>query len=464
MKLILTLLFSVLTTIPMTLAQEGAMKFKISNAPSRNCIIAYYYGSKQYIVGEEQASGEAENIPLTLNEKGEGTFYKKDLPAGVYMLVFQPDNQYIEFIYEEKSLSITADFDHLNTSFQSDSKANELMYSRNAFLADLEKRQEQIEQRKATDPGYADSQKDMSQLQTDMEAFDRKLFAANPGNLFVKMLQAMEEPVVPESITDQNARFFYYRNHYFDALNPSEEWLLRTPFFEARIDDYTENLVYQTPDSLKVAWDGIIARAAGNETMYKYLVIKALNTYAASKIIGMDAVYAYLLEKYYFSGKAPWADEETLNKLKSRYEYIRYNLLGMAARNFSGKTSDNVPFHLNDVKSTYTILMFTDEDTGFGRQQAEEWMSLKNRLPASVKLVGIYKGAKAEQLATIKQTKGYYWEMVALDAMDKWEDIVRPYDLTTVPRLYILDSDKRILLKQIDPETAVKWIREEMGM
>ena len=47
---------------------------------------------------------------------------------------------------------------------------------------------------------------------------------------------------------------------------------------------------------------------------FKYYLVHFLNEYAKSKVVGYDAMYVHLVDKYYSTGLAPWTDEEQLEK------------------------------------------------------------------------------------------------------------------------------------------------------
>ncbi len=455
---IVLLLFTGLSLVG--IAQEGTIRFSVKNPPSNDCVIGYYFGARQYIVGEEQAGGDVENIALKLNEKGQGTFYKKDLSPGVYLLVFQPGNQYIEFIYEGKSMELSFDMKSYASTMKTDSKANEIFFRRAAFLEGLEEQRKTIEAKQKSDPSY-DAEAAMKALQEESEVYDEKLFKTDPSNIAAQLFKATKDPQIPEAITDKTERFLYYRAHYFDNIDFNASWLLRTPFFDRKVNDYVDRLTYQVPDSINAAWDELLMRAANNAECFKYLLVKGLNKYAESKIMGQDAVYVHLLEKYYFTGKAIWMDEEKLEGLRESYNYLRNGLLGNTAKDFSMIDEEHQQFNLQQVEAEYTILFFVDLDCGTCSREEGEWKKFVTSLPSGSKLIEVVFYATTEELEKRKNDRELSWDLVIPADLVTRSSLQTDYNLRSFPKIYVLDKDKKIIAKQITPEQVLQVLGDQ---
>ena len=94
------------------------------------------------------------------------------------------------------------------------------------------------------------------------------------------------DPEVPTATKLANGKtdsvwvFNYYKAHYWDAIDFSDDRILRTPFLEAKIDRYIKNLVVQTPDSLIKDTDWLISKASANKDVKSYVVFYIINQYA----------------------------------------------------------------------------------------------------------------------------------------------------------------------------------------
>ena len=66
--------------------------------------------------------------------------------------------------------------------------------------------------------------------------------------------------------------------------------------------------------------------------MRKYLVSKLANQAETSKVMGRDAVYAHLLNKYYINDLLLW-DTTTVRLVKKRYRFLKNLLIGSKIQN-----------------------------------------------------------------------------------------------------------------------------------
>ncbi|OFZ07801.1 MAG: hypothetical protein A3D92_21520, partial [Bacteroidetes bacterium RIFCSPHIGHO2_02_FULL_44_7] len=461
MRITLAFFLSFLGTF--SFGQTGSVHFTIKNAPSNNCVMGYYYGDKQYVIGDpidpNDPDSEKANVVFNLNAKGEATFSHPTMKTGMYMLVFQPDNQFVEFIYEGKDLDISFDYSNQFKTFKSNSKANVLFNERSKLVDQLNQRSKEIEHKVAADSTF-DAQQAYALISEEYTAFNEEMYADNSSNLAVLMLRGNDNPSVPETITDPNEKFLYYRAHYFDHIDFKAPWIVNTSYFDKKISTYFSDLTYPVPDSIILAWDQILTAAKGNAEVFKYLVIKALNMYAKSNYMGQDAVYVHLLEKYYFSGAADWVDEENLTLLRKSYTYLVDNLIGKEARPIALLSTANVPFTLHDIEADYTIVQFTSyESCGACGKVIKEWKELKEQIPANVRLLEIANGTELAALRETASAEGYFWESAILAKPQEWEAVRTHYDLRYFPKTFVLDKNKVIIGKNIGPAQVLDLIK-----
>ncbi len=394
---------------------------------------------------------------MRLNSNGKGTFYDSEMLAGLYNLVFLPDNDMVEFLYEGKTMNLNFDFKDISKTLKTDSKANELLNQRTAFIDDLLDRKRIMEEKKLAEPAF-DLDKSLVTLDADFVSFNRKMYASYPTNLAVKFFKAMEDPMIPEQLKGDAERFYYYRSHYLDNVDFSAIWTLRMPFFEEKINEYIERLTSQQPDSLIAAWDYIISLSEGNDEMFKSLFIIELNKYAKNNIMGYDAINFDFIEKYYLTGKATWADKEQLDKLKESAWSLENNLIGRIVSNFDMRMSDQKEISLHQLKSDYTILIFVQKDCPRCRSEEKTLESLKASIPENVKIVEVFFTIEPEQAISKKKEEGVYWQVGVLRSESELAPTQKNYNLKSFHVVYLLDKDKKIIAKQIDVTQALEII------
>ena len=92
-------------------------------------------------------------------------------------------------------------------------------------------------------------------IQNNSDAFFSKVLLAN------KEIEVPESPILPNGTVDSTFQFRYYKNHFLDYLDFSDERLLRTPVFHSKINKYLENLTVKHPDSLIKSCDYLIEKS-----------------------------------------------------------------------------------------------------------------------------------------------------------------------------------------------------------
>src|SRR5205085_9608488 len=130
-------------------------------------------------------------------------------------------------------------------------------------------------------------------------------------------------------------QFKYYKSHYLDNVDFSDERLLRTPIFQNKIKTYTQQLTVPYPDSIIVAIDTIIGKSRANKEVFKYCVATLANFYETSNIMGYDKIFVHIAEKYYLTKDAFWADSTLKAKIHERVEKIKPNILGEPAHDLA---------------------------------------------------------------------------------------------------------------------------------
>ncbi len=443
-------------------AQQGyAINVQVDGFQGEEAYLAYYFGDKQYI----KDTTEAVNGSFTFS--GE-----ESLDGGIYLVVLPPDNNYFEIIVDQdQTFSLKTDTTDLAGSLEvSGSRDNEVFYGDIHFLADKRKEMEalnaRLQEAEEGSPERQSIQAEIDQLNKGVQGKRLKLVEDHPELLYSKVILAMKEPEIPAEVQEQGqeATFYWYRHAFLENVDFQDDRLLRTPVMWNKVNTYLENLTVKHPDSIKNAAVMLIEKSRGNDEVFQYLVINILNKYAQSKIMGMDAVYVHLVEQYYMSGDAFWADEEQVNKMAERALAISPTIIGRKAPNFRVQDINGNWQHLHGVDAAYTILYFWDYDCGH----------CKTVTPALAKVFPDYSehGVKVFALS-INGDVGVWKEKVeeygmsgAINVQDhaRQSGFDAMYDIRSTPRIFILDEDKTIIAKQISVEQIREILDHELGL
>jgi thiol-disulfide isomerase/thioredoxin len=178
--------------------------------------------------------------------------------------------------------------------------------------------------------------------------------------------------------------------------------------------------------------------------------------------MGMDAVYVYLMDHYYAKGFATWMDQEQLDKLIAQAETLRPILIGKVAPDlpFFKESGEKITIH--GIQADYTVLFFWDPECGH----------CKKSLPYIIEFYNNYKEKGVEILAICTKTGADIsscWSMIKEKGMDIWvnasDAYIRNryktiYDIKTTPQIYILDQEKKIIVKKIAGEDLATVMEE----
>ena len=433
------------------LTQTNTIRLHIEDPLGQEVLIAYYYGDKQYILGKEGASETAPkdkdgNQLALLDNQGNGSFTYEGMKPGIYMMVFPPENNYIEFIFEGKNLDLYAKgsdlIDHPGNSVSNRIKAQH---------DEFQKRRTQLQQENP-----ADLEQKMEALTNEYYAFIKEKRAAHPNNTFLSILKSAENPDVPGNL-DETERFYFYREHYFDKMDMEADWLIRTPIFNTKVKTYFDRLTSKVPDSIIVAIDRIASLTEPNEELYKYYIIDRLNTYAKSKIMGHDKIYHHMAMNYYAKGKAPWTEEEQLNKIIDNARSMEGTLVGDVAANFSAQSTTGQLLSLHDVDAKYTLLFLMDPYCGHCKDTSNKIIELKDKLPSNMRIFGTVFNATMEEMKKIKGERNYFWTCV-VPSIEVQNELREEYNIQSYPMIYLLDSKKEIIAKRISVEQVIEII------
>lgn len=427
-----------------------------------SCILANYYGDKQYIKDSAKADANGEVI-------FKGT---EKYPQGIYLFVPPHKQKYFDFIMEDiQHFSLETDStDYIKFMKVKGSPENKFFYDYQNFLAS---KQKEIEPLRLLYKQIKDNKDSTKLLQDKISAIDKEVkgykldFIKNNPNTFVcKLMKAMEEPEVPEApilangVKDSTFAYRYFKSHFFDNLDFSDDRLLRTPIFHAKIKQYMDKLTPQTPDSINIACDYLIEKAKVNKEVFKYVVYWLTYTYESSNIMGMDAVFVHIVEKYYVTKQAYWVDSTQLYKITNRAFTLGPLLLGKKAPAITMMDSTGKYVSLYDVKAKYTVLIFWDHGCGHCKKEVPKLAELYHKTLTA-------KGVKVYAIET--EDKPDEWKKFIKENKLDWINVHQPdqyqravtkkiYDIYSTPVIYLLDENKLIKAKRIDVEQLGNFI------
>ena len=430
---------------------------KLTNFNEKAAYLATYYGDKPYI-----------QDTVAVNDQGTVVFKDiEPLPAGVYLVVIPPNNQFLQIFVDEHNQKFQMDVDVAKLA-QNDVKitgspTNELFYQYVQMLNENSPKAQNLrtEITKLEEEGKdaTTKRKELDVLNKEVRTFQDDIIKKAPKSVLATWIKFGFEPEIPEfKGTDEEVQFkrYYHRkNHFFDWIDMGDPSLYHNPMLFKKVDYYLNTMTPPVPDSIIVSLDKILKLIQPGEKTFEFYLRDFLNKYAtdATKIVGMDAVYVHLVENYYSKGLAPWVDEEQLTKIRTEAARMKPTLIGRKAPNIKMTKEDGSKIALYDLDADYTVIFFWRPGCSHCKKATPHILEFQEKYKDKVKVMAtcIKLGDEADEC----------WKFVKEKEMEPLLNVFDPtnssrfytkYDTRITPRVFILDKDKKILINRIGAE------------
>ena len=450
------LAFAFLQPLYAQTAPRTTLSFQITGLKSPNITLGYYYGGQAY---------RLDSVQVNL---AEGSFYfqKTDLKPGLYFLR-AGGARLFDFVLSSASDSFTirGNMAQLNALTVENSVENEAYFSFETARKDLEEKITAKEQMldmvgRATKGDKAS----LEPLQQDLTALYQLgdslaiAFTRNyPSTLYAKMLGSVRPPESPKKLKPtvngkpNPAIARWQRVHYFDHTDFNDERLLYNNFWHSFFDGFFARHVVPQPDSLLHAIDEVLAKMPRNGAFYRFAVVRLTQFFEQNEAPGADRIFVHLVDKYQRKDDTPWLDLATLERLHYKADVHRPNLTGSLAINFELPDETGKTQSLYNVEAPVTMLVF----------YSPLCEHCKEMMPKIYQIYLDYtpKGLKAMALNTDKQH--VYWKKFVAQQNWQWIDLASPkgienlekqFAAVNLPVIYLLDKDKRIVAKRVQPD------------
>jgi len=408
----------------------------LSDLKTDNYYLARYYGDKFQMVDTATISDEN-----TLQ-------FKQDvlLPEGIYLLIDQNKNRLIEFLVSsDQSFELTLSQNENNKLICEGSSSTCLFIEQMNFTNEI---YQQLQK-------FGDSKENLvkrDSLIQILESYQTKLVAENPESFVAKIIMAMKEPVVPDSIaSDQKKAFYYYKSNYWNTIDLTDDRFLRSPLLNTKLKQYFEQLVPQQADSIISAVDYIINRSKDNLVVRDYLIWYFTDQYQNPKIMGLDKVFVHLADTYFAKLEIANTTASVKQKILERADQLRRLTLGSPAPDLWLVDTTDSFVSFKSIESPYLVLFFWDHECGVCKQELKALKKLYENPNKRFEVFGIAANADFEAWKDYIKSNSLSW--VNVNGMKSMTpDFHDLYDIYGTPVIYVLDPERKIIAKRIKAE------------
>ena len=268
-------------------------------------------------------------------------------------------------------------------------------------------------------------------------------------------------PTVPDTLRTVEGRAEYVVTHYWDKFNFGDTVLTHRPEITEQVFAYFLDLLPRVDSALAVRGvELFVGKAfAGNVpgTVRKYFADKTDHyLYDTQSPMRNDALYALFASSLQ---RCPSFDIAERERYAFRLRNVVKNQPGTVATDFAYTDRKGQRSTLLTTPGEYTVVYFNDPDCENCHRITEQLKRdsiLGGKSKGRIKVLAVYPGTETDEWRRHGQPFPTWW----IDAYSPDGEIEarQLYFLRATPTIYLLDKDKRVMLKDPSPEKLLKAI------
>jgi len=462
----LTIAFILLFIAGFVTAQRFKLEIEIDSAANHKIKLANYYVGNIYLKDS-----------IMLDSQGKG-FFAGDtlLPQGLYKIYLDDKNHFDFLIGADQTFSLTrSTFSSPDLKIKGSLESEEFeKYTH--FLKELQTRGADLN--KQLENATPDKKKaisaEIATLTTELHDYWFRIQKAFPGSFLSAFILANYVPSLdiaklPIEVQQNDsllllAKFYYQQKHFWEFYDYTDERLMYTPFFKPKLETWFSKALYQNYDSVKAPVFKLIEEVRPQKRIFQFVCSWFLNASIQSNILGMDALFVDIARTYYLSGDAFWTTDESLKKIRENVMFFEHNLVGMTAPDLTLETFDGEYINLHKIKSKYTVVLIYEPNCSHCQQFVpsfynEVYLPFKDK---GLEVFAIYSMDKKDEWAAfLDKHKLFKWINVWDERHISQFKIL--YDGRITPGVYVLDENKKIVLKKITVEQLRAFMGNELN-
>lgn len=274
-------------------------------------------------------------------------------------------------------------------------------------------------------------------------------------------LSSLELPLpdVPSTLTEPSARAAFIIEHYWEAMDFRDT--LRSynaDFIEQNFANFISVFPYAAEDAQRRAVATLLRKAEADSTAYVLLTDTAEKyLYDPNSPMLSEDIYILFLEQMVDS---PILGEYGTIRPRWQLDAARKNRPGMRAADFAYVTREGKRTTLRETRSSGDLLLiFYDPDCGHCKEIMtglwEDEMLKEMVSEGEITVLAVHSGEQRE-----------LWQSTASQLPSNWNvgyesGLLQEngsYVLRAMPTLYLLDADKKVVLKDVLPEQLFYYL------
>lgn len=395
----------------------------------------------------------------------------KMLPSGYYYFLLPGNKSFSFLIDRDQRFSLRANIaDVANTMEVNGSLNTDLLYRNFRFQAQQDPELNRLnETLRRSAPGSAEFQQAKArqdQLMADRKAHLEAIFKQYPDAFFTKFKIAGQNPDWPDfkkpnGDVDTLRQVIYYRAHFWDGVDFSDERLLHTPVIGNKLRRYIKELTPQQPDSLIKVSDELIRRVMPHKAYFQFFANWIASQYENAKTTVMDgeAVYVYIVKNFFTPELAFWDTPENLEKLQKHVWEMEASLMGRKGPDVAAPNQFGQMKSIYEIKAPIVIVFMYSPDCEHCQEQSPKVEQFYKRWKdKGVEVFGIAVNTTDEEWRNFIAKEGFTFTNV-FDPTNR--AIYAKYYVDITPELYVLNKDRIIVAKNLNVDQLDTIVERE---
>lgn len=255
---------------------------------------------------------------------------------------------------------------------------------------------------------------------------------------------------VPLTIAEPELRANYLAIHYWDKFDFGDTSFISLPdITEQALSNYINILNYASNQTVSASIKGMLAKAETDPAMFAHFCsIYDKYLYDPNSPLRNEEFYIPVLEFILASDKV---DEVEKIRPQHQLELVLRNRVEQQATNICYTLSTGATGNLYDIKSDYIVLFFYNPD-------CDNCKEVRKEIATSELIRDLEQKKQLKVVAIYPDEDIAAWEKYQLSIPAEWISgydkslTIKEkelYDLKAIPTLYLLNKDKKVLLKDV---------------
>ncbi|MGP1621295.1 MAG: redoxin domain-containing protein [Candidatus Cryptobacteroides sp.] len=261
--------------------------------------------------------------------------------------------------------------------------------------------------------------------------------------------------------------FYFSTVFFFSGLVAYAQDTGDLSVLDKKLDKYFASILMLSIDSQENECDFLIS-GCEDSVVRQHVALGLYDRYFSSKVMGVEAVTIYLIDRWFGSGQIKMRSDAELLNARIFAEFNRSSLIGNQAQNLALDALDGSRKVLFGEKSgKYSVLFFYDADCPKCVMESILLNGFLEKTKYDIDVFAVYVGQDTvKQRAFIEKYFTVNREGVRVEHFSDVEfnsDLGRKYGVLSTPKMFLIDRKGVIAGRNLDTEALATLLDELMG-